>query len=116
MNTDTPSIMHSQDIFIKHKTESFDFMPIEYNKVISSIPKDATDKPNIDLFKQGYREWRWRFLKFNEKKTVEISYRDNDDKEKRFYLNKSKKWINKEISLKYDKFVQITYYYYSLNS
>ena len=61
--------------------------------------------------KLGKTEWRWRFLKFSEKKyTVEISCKKAG--EQRTYFSKYGDWVHRDIHPDYDQFVDDIIYYY----
>lgn len=104
------------NIFIKkddvEKYEKLTLDAIDYKEIISTIPEDSTSEPNPEFLKMGRREWRWRVLEFDENdKKMEISYYDPTNK-KRYYLNKTGKWIEKDIPDTYDKLVTKVNYYY----
>ena len=107
------------DIFIKkedlEKYEKLKLDSLDYKEISSTIPKDATSKPNLEFLEMGRTEWRWRILEFNENdKKIEISYYTPNDK-KRFYFNNIGKWVEKNIDPMYDELVIDEKYYYPLN-
>ena len=100
---------------ISESSDSDEEIKISKNEILKSIPKKALNDENIVL-KTTMKEWRWRIFKIpidnNFKDFIEISYHDPST-QKRFYVNKNKKWISCDISLKYDKYLIKKYYYYS---
>ena len=107
------------DIFIKKddvgKYEKLKLDAIDYKEIMSTIPEDSTPEPNPKFLEMGRREWRWRVLEFDkDDKKMEISYYDPNNK-KRYYLNKTGNWIEKDIPITYDKLVTKTNYYYPEN-
>ncbi len=80
--------------------------------VLNTIPEKAvTEKLNNWITKYN-TEWRWRFLEFGNKRTVEISYiKSNSDK--RLYFNKFGEWVNRDVPSAYDEYVVKTFYYYN---
>lgn len=85
---------------------------LTYTVVYDSIP-DHSNLVSIEGWEKKYLvEWRWRFLQFNDRKVVEISYQ-NKNKE-RYYMNKYGEWVKRNISNIYDKLVIEEYYYYTI--
>lgn len=85
---------------------------LSYKKLITSIPKNNYKKSQKDLIEKGLKEWRWRFIKINDKMTVEISYLEPKDK-KRYYLSKNNEWVERTVNSKYDNYVVKQYFCYS---
>ena len=87
-------------IFLKKK----EFL---YNDVKSIIPKDAIRLPLKE--KKDKIEYRWRFIEYRGKKSVEISRLID---KKREYIDKKGDWVHRNISPKFDNYVRESYYYY----
>jgi len=79
--------------------------------IYETIPKDCVNKRNLNLI-NTHTEWRWRFFQFNKIKKIEISNVSPITK-KRLYLNNMNKWVERNVSDEYDKYVIKEYYYYS---
>ena len=61
---------------------------LTYTHILETIPSTKTSIRNLELLKQGKTEWRWRFLKFENRFVTEISYiKPNMDK--RMYFKSS---------------------------
>ena len=80
-------------------------------KVISTIPKDATKNENPKLVKT-HTELRWRIFKIpnKENEIIEISYKKPN--EKRMYMNKNCEYVKYEENDEFDKYVVNMYYFY----
>ena len=85
-----------------------------YSKILNSIPKNNYGSPQENLLNNGMKEWRWRFMLINGNKLVEISYKE-PMKTKRHYLTVDNKWVERNISNKFDKCVVKEFYCYSKN-
>lgn len=87
---------------------------LTYTNVMEIIPENYVTK-QIENWKNEYSsEWRWRFLKFNGRSIVEISYINTDNI--RMFCDKYGNWIdNVIIDDKYDKYVVEVYYVYVKN-
>jgi len=103
-----------KSIFLKSDSSDIKKDVFDYKVILSTIPKESSKSPNRQLLSMGYKEWRWRFLKLHNM-VAEISYLDAHT-HKRYYLNNSNKWVEKDISIDYDKYVVDSYYYYSKSS
>ena len=80
--------------------------------VLNTIPEQAVIE-KVNNWKNKYNtEWRWRFLEFSDKRTVEISYQKVDD-DTRLYYNKFGEWVHREVPSEYDEYVVKTFYYYN---
>ena len=79
--------------------------------IFGTIPKESVIKRDINLAKT-HTEWRWRFFQFNKIKKIEISNL-SPITNKRLYLNNMNKWVERNVSDEYDKYVIKEYYYYS---
>lgn len=84
---------------------------ITYTSVMEIIPHDSTSNPLVNWEEKGKIEWRWRFLKFNNKTMVEISYKKPF--EDRLYFNKNGQWVERDIPDIYDQCVVKSFYYYT---
>jgi len=87
---------------------------LTYTNIIDSIPKNYYKKPIENWEQDNKTEWRWRFLKYNNKKTIEISYL-KPYSNKRMFFNKMGTWTNCEVSRIYDDCVFKECYYYASN-
>ena len=92
------------NIFIKNNE-------ILYSDVKSTIPKKHSINKINDWENKYNIEYRWRFIELNKKKFVEIS-KKNKNKNVREYKNSKGEWVERTISLEYDKYVYEKYYYY----
>lgn len=110
MNIDTNSIFISQQSFNRNIDGK-----ITYTNIMETIPENSSEFPLENWRELNKTEWRWRFLKFPDKKIkVEISYLKPNSKN-RVYFNKYGQWVKKDISKEYDKYVIKSYYYYATN-
>lgn len=105
-------IFMENSIFVKNSAEDNDISgKLTYTMILESIPETKT-KEKLDNWKKKYKtEWRWRFLTFNNKKVVEISYSDHRDK--RYYCDKTGNWVLYNVSDIYDPYVTEIYYVYT---
>jgi hypothetical protein len=87
---------------------------LTYTNVMEIIPDNYVTK-QIENWKNEYdSEWRWRFLKFNGRSVVEVSYVNKDNV--RMFCDKYGNWIsNVIIDKKYDDYVVEAYYVYVKN-
>jgi len=101
------------DIFIT-KSEIEDDMSgrVTVTCVLNTIPEQAVTDRLTDWKQKMNTEWRWRFLEFDDRKTVEISY-ETSDSDKRLYFNKFGEWVTREVPIEYDKYVIKTFFYYN---
>jgi len=85
---------------------------VTYTNIMSTIPQGYKLEP-INNWQENYStEWRWRFLQLTKNKmSVEIS-KINRKNEDRVYLNRYKKWVNRDVPKEYDSYVIKTCYYY----
>ena len=107
--------MEEKSIFISHTDDSNDISgKITYTNILNIIP-DGSMKQQLNNWEKKFKtEWRWRFLKFDNRSVVEISFIKNDNI-KRVYFNRYGKWVEREIDPLFDKFVDEVYYYYTNN-
>lgn len=75
-----------------------------------SIPVNAQSSPDDNLAKNNV-EWRWRFIKINNKEFVEISHKKPNSA--RLYINKFGDWVERKIDPEFDKYVAKQFYSYS---
>lgn len=85
---------------------------VTFTNIMDIIPDTSTQQPMIDWEKLNKIEWRWRFLKFDDKHVVEISYK-LPDLTKRMYFNKNEEWVIREVPSDYDIYVYDQYFYYT---
>lgn len=80
-------------------------------EIMETIPKNAENIKNHDAEKTS-KEFRWRLFKLpnKENEIIEISYKLPN--EPRMFMNKSGKWVNREIGTQYDQFITKEYYVY----
>jgi hypothetical protein len=80
-------------------------------EVMQTIPTSALSEKN-DKIANVCKELRWRIFKLPDKENeiIEISYKMPN--EPRMYMNKSAKWVNREIGDKYNQFLIKEYYVY----
>lgn len=80
-------------------------------EVMKTIPTVALQKQNTDSA-NTCKELRWRVFKLpnKENEIIEISYKLPN--EPRMYMNKSGKWVSREIGNEYDQFLIKEYYIY----
>lgn len=86
---------------------------LTYTNIKEIIPDNYLTK-QINFWHDIYKtEWRWRFLKFNNRHVLELSYVNADDCNNRYYCNKFGEWVNNiVVSPEYDKFIDEVYYVY----
>lgn len=96
---------NKKNVFIKHKPN----YKVSIESILESIPKDNYSEPQEELSKVKI-EWRWRIIKINDQTYVEISQKEyNKD---RLYINNECKWVQRNISDEFDKYVNKTIYAY----
>ncbi len=105
--------MNTESIFITQNSEEVENLSGKLTRtcILDTIPKTATNEPIEDWEKTNNTEWRWRFLEYNNKMIVEISYRNKN--KNRMYCNKYGKWVERDVPKDYDKFVVKEFYYYN---
>jgi hypothetical protein len=87
---------------------------LTYTNVMEIIPENYVTKPCDNWTTKYDTEWRWRFLKFDGRFVMEVSYINKTGK--RFFCDKFGQWIDNIITeSKYDKYVTETYYVYTKN-
>jgi hypothetical protein len=107
--------MSDKDIFISQTEATSDISnKLTYTNILQTIPPNKVTDRNIELLNNGKTEWRWRFLKFENRFVTEISYLKKD-MSNRLFFNKNGQWIEREIDPIYDEYVVETYYYYTDN-
>lgn len=97
-----------KDIFIKSDQKN----NISYKKVLASIPKDSYREEHKEKLTDCNKEWRWRFIKINNRLRAEISSYDSKTN-KRLYLTTKNIWVECNVSSNYDKLVYKQYFYYT---
>jgi hypothetical protein len=87
---------------------------LTYTNIMEIIPNNHTIT-QIPLWNDKYKtEWRWRFLKFNGRHIVELSYVKWNNLNNRCFINKYGQWVNNvNIDKRYDEFIVETYYVYT---
>ena len=85
---------------------------LTYTNIREIIPENYVTEPINDWFIKYDTEWRWRFLKFNGRFIVELSYKNVNNN--RVFCNKYGEWIdNVNVDHNYDQYVVETYYVYT---
>ncbi len=85
-----------------------------YTNVMEIIPEGYVTERVLNWSKNYKTEWRWRFLKFNNRFVVEVSYLNSCNVLDRYYCNKYGQWINNvDADTNYDKYVVEIYYVYT---
>ena len=97
-------------IFIKQSELPSVEHKISNSLLINAIPANAYSEEQKEL-KKYKTEWRWRFLKINDKTVVEISFCEPN--KERQYVDKFGKWISYNVDPMFDQFVTKAYYYYA---
>ena len=100
--------MDQNSIFI---TQDDSTNNITYTNIIDNLPKGYTIVKDTNWKTNKQIKWRWRFLKFDDKTIVEISYKYYDDS-RRVYFNKSGNWVYRQVPKVYDQYVTKKIYYY----
>ena len=96
---------HKKNVFIKQKPN----YKVSVESVLESIPKDNYDEPQ-DHLALTQIEWRWRIIKITNQTYVEISQKETN--KDRLYINNECKWVQRNISNEFDKYVDKTIYAY----
>lgn len=100
------------DIFVKKKyILDPNIKPIlSKDEIMSSIPKEATENENINL-QDKMTEYRWRIIKFPNKKNemIEMSYKKPN--EERLFMSHTGNWI-KYNETDFSQYVIKTYFFY----
>lgn len=106
----------NKNIFIPSCSNTEDISgKITSTNILETIPKDSYETPLKDWKStNNTREWRWRFLEFNNKSTIEMSFL-NKNSNNRQYFTKSGNWVTKSIPAVYDDYVVKQFFYYSEN-
>jgi hypothetical protein len=102
------------NIFIPQTDTSDDISgKLTYTSILESIPENKVNNP-IQNWQTKYKtEWRWRFLKFDNRHVVEISYLDRNSNV-RMYFNKYGKWVNESVAKVYNQYIDKEYYAYTI--
>lgn len=102
-----------KSVFVTHSDEDNDIVDsVTFTNVLDTLPKNCLSHPVKDWRKNSNTEWRWRFLKFTDNRSVvEISYVKNG--EKRMYYSKNKEWVHRDIPDFYNEYVHKELYYYT---
>lgn len=85
---------------------------LTYTNILETIPNSKLETPIVEWQKNHKTEWRWRFLKFDNRHVAEISYVDRIAN-KRLYFNKHGEWVERVVSPVYDPYVDKIYYVYT---
>ena len=96
---------NKKNVFIKQKPN----YKVSVESVLESIPKNNYSKPQEELASTQI-EWRWRIIKIDNQTYVEISQKETD--KDRLYINNECKWVQRNISDEFDKYVDKTIYAY----
>lgn len=82
---------------------------ISISEIKNSIPENSykTEQPQLQ---ENNCEWRWRFIRINNKTYAEISYKLPNEERK--YINNDGVWKSKETN-DFDQYVVEQYYYYT---
>lgn len=80
-----------------------------YTMIMNSIPDNKLTKPLNNWIKNYSIEWRWRFIKSDDRYVVEISYVKDGT---RYYFNNTCEWVERNIEDVNDCVVE-EYYVYS---
>lgn len=81
--------------------------------ILNTIPPQATNEKLENWENTKETEWRWRFLEFNDKNSVEISYTKAGKDTERHYYNRYNEWVTREVPKEYDEYVIKVFYYYT---
>jgi hypothetical protein len=116
METDNNDKENIKKIFMTctdEMEEEFDMSGrITATSILDTIPTEATATQLGGWTDTKQTEWRWRFLEFDNKNSVEISYiKANNDI--RYYHNRYGNWVTDDVSKEYDKHVVKIFYYYT---
>jgi len=85
--------------------------PVRNNEeLLKTIPHDRLTY-SIPSYADTHTEWRWRILKINDKKVLEVSKKLPNEERK--FLDKYYEWKEYNLPLKYNDCVLEQYYYYS---
>jgi hypothetical protein len=107
--------MDSNSIFIsRDQLDNSLHGRITYTDILGTIPPNSSEFPkeSNEWKNNKLTEWRWRFLQFNNFKTVEISslkYNNNT----RLYFNNKGNWVYRTVPKVYDDYVIKEFYYYT---
>lgn len=106
--------MSENSIFISQNEIDDDISgKLTYTNILETIPDNKMEK-RLDNWKNKYKtEWRWRFLKFDDRHVVEISYIDSTSS-KRLYFNKFGEWVTRDVPIMYDQYIDKVYYAYTV--
>ena len=99
------------NIFMTTNTEDITGK-ITYTNILETMPKQTLSTPLKNWESSKLTEWRWRFLKFNGRHTVEISYMVYNSPN-RYYFTKDGKWIISKVPEVYNNYVTKEFYYYA---
>ena len=100
---DQNSIFITQDECTENKLVTF-------TNIVDNLPKGCTIIKDNKWKNKKKIKWRWRFMKFDNKSIVEISYKYPNDN--RIYFNKQGNWVHRQVPKIYNQFVEKIVYYY----
>lgn len=100
----------TDSVFIKRSEIKSKPNKLNFQDIIKTIPENSFNEPQEEL-KKTKVESRWRILEINDKKYVEISFLDLNNK--RTFVDKYGDFVESVVDDKYNKYVVASYYYYS---
>ncbi len=80
--------------------------------VLTTIPENATVDKMENWEDTMGTEWRWRFLEYDNRRTVEISFVKRESPIRKYY-NRYGEWVERDVPKEYDQHVVKTFYYYN---
>jgi hypothetical protein len=98
-----------RDIFIKQKDIKREEHKLEYNEIMNTMPDETYSQEQEDL-KQKYIEWRWRFFQIGDKKFVEIS---SSNANNRKYFDKYGRWTDVHVDPSFNQYLTKQTFYYT---
>ena len=85
-----------------------------YTNIMEIIPDNYVTKQIVNWSNIYKTEWRWKFLKFNGRHVIELSYVNSDNINERYFCDRYGQWVtNVEIDQTYDQYIVEIYYVYT---
>ncbi len=103
------------NIFISSDSNNEDISgKMTYTNIMEIIPENHVTQQIINWNITYKTEWRWKFLKFNGRHVVELSYLNSNNINERFFCDKYGQWVkNVDVDSSYDKYIVEMYYVYT---
>jgi hypothetical protein len=111
MTTNSVNTNTNNSVFMTTNSEDISGK-ITYTSILETVPENRRETSLDNWKSKGKTEWRWRFLEFENRSTVEISFMKSIS-DQRNYFTKQGSWIIRDVPKEYDDYVVKQFFYYS---